>query len=59
MLAREPRVLGRIDPFQDELHLGQLLVRAAPAASFLRLYPKRPGPRLVLLFDRFPPGRFR
>ena len=32
---------------------------AAPAASFLRLYPKRPGPSLVPLFRACPPGRFR
>ena len=28
-------------------------------ASFLRLYPKRPGPSLVPLFRACPPGRFR
>jgi hypothetical protein len=32
---------------------------AAPAASFLRLYPKRPGPHLVMLPGVRPPGRFR
>src|ERR1700681_2411822 len=29
------------------------------AASFLRLDPKRPGPRFVLLRHAHPPGRFR
>jgi hypothetical protein len=55
-ISSVPGVFGKN---QHSKPIARSLVRAAPAASFLRLYPKRPGPRLVSLLEGGPPGRFR
>ena len=59
---RSPRISSVPGVFGKNRHskpIARSLVRAAPAASFLRLYPKRPDPRLVSLLEGSPPGRFR
>jgi len=39
--------------------IGRGILHAAPAASFLRLDPNRPGLRLCHFLEALPPGRFR